>query len=271
MAWQDEVTSMFSGRKDGKLWNDLYRSNPVTFEEHLFQSRRDFTVNYVLSHSTPDSTIIDVGCGAAPVVSRLLANDRDCIGLDYSFDMLRFSRDVLNQSQQHNTALLQADCQALPFPDNHFDIIVCLGVISYIQDYQPALKELYRILKPDGTLIISFRNTYNPVLFDPIIGLKTFVKWLLRKHEDDNSVGRFLKFKAVRSDIEREGFEYLAHTSIGMGPFRWNGKPVFSHRRSIKFDRAIDRFLKSVHLHSSLGKWLSDVSLWIYRKPNNNL
>lgn len=267
MAWQDEVTSMFSGQKDGKLWNDHYRGNPVTFDEHLFQSRRDFTVDYVLTNSSPDATIIDVGCGAAPVVSRLLASQRSCIGVDYSFDMLRFSQDELRKSNRQNTALLQADCQALPFPDDHFDIIICLGVISYIEDYQLALKELYRIIKPGGRLIISFRNKYNPVLLDPVVFLKTFIKWVIGKLKVDNSVGRFLDHKVVVRDIEREGFQYLTHTSIGIGPIRWNGKPVFSSRKSIKLSQSIDRALRIVRLHRILGKWLADVSLWIYQKP----
>ncbi|MFA6547319.1 MAG: methyltransferase domain-containing protein [Candidatus Magasanikbacteria bacterium] len=52
-------------------------------------------------------------------------------------------------------AMMQADITNLPFNDNSFDIIFCSHVLEHIVDDNKALKELFRVLKPDGFAIIQ--------------------------------------------------------------------------------------------------------------------
>lgn len=270
MEWKDKVSTMFSGRNDGKIWNDLYRNAaPVSFDEYIFQTRRDTTIHYILSHADKHSTIIDVGCGAAPVVKELLLKDYNCIGLDYSFDMLKFSKEVLKKSGIERQPVLQADCQALPFSDAQFDYIICLGVISYVEDYRPALRELSRLLKPGGKLIISYRNKYNPILLDPVVCIKTVVKKAIGRYEEDTSVGRFLAFKPVCEDISETGLIYERNIGIGIGPLRFNRKKILPDRWSIIVSQRVSRFINALRLDRQLGRWLADVSLWVYEKPAN--
>ena len=47
------------------------------------------------------------------------------------------------------------DITRLTFSDSSFDVVLCLEVLEHIPDYKAALKELYRVLKPDATLILS--------------------------------------------------------------------------------------------------------------------
>jgi SAM-dependent methyltransferase len=49
----------------------------------------------------------------------------------------------------------KVDIQALPFGDNEFDFISCDHVLEHVQDYMLALKELYRVIKPEGCVEIT--------------------------------------------------------------------------------------------------------------------
>ena len=53
-------------------------------------------------------------------------------------------------------ANLKLNIEDTQLPDNSWDWIICNHVLEHVNDYQKALRELYRILSPNGTLIISF-------------------------------------------------------------------------------------------------------------------
>ena len=56
----------------------------------------------------------------------------------------------------YRRADLKVDMQETGFPDSSWDWIIANHVLEHVNDYQKALRELYRILRPDGHLIISF-------------------------------------------------------------------------------------------------------------------
>ena len=49
-----------------------------------------------------------------------------------------------------------ADLRKLPQPGNHFDIIYCLSVLEHTRGYPEILLELRRVLRPGGTLVVTF-------------------------------------------------------------------------------------------------------------------
>jgi len=63
------------------------------------------------------------------------------------------------------------DIMAIPLPDNHFDCIICYHVLEHIADDRQALKELFRVLKPDGWAIIQSPIDMNreTTLEDPLV------------------------------------------------------------------------------------------------------
>jgi len=50
------------------------------------------------------------------------------------------------------------DCTNLPFKNDEFDMVVFSGVIQYVEDYEKALKEIYRVLRRDGLFLITTIN-----------------------------------------------------------------------------------------------------------------
>src|SRR5260370_25436688 len=55
------------------------------------------------------------------------------------------------------------DMERLPFPDDTFDAVVCLGVIEYLAADDRALREIWRVLRPGGTAVISTPSAISPL------------------------------------------------------------------------------------------------------------
>jgi SAM-dependent methyltransferase len=57
--------------------------------------------------------------------------------------------------------LYQAAAEALPFTDGSFDMVIAVTVLCFIQDHEPVVREMARILKPGGRLLIGELNRYS--------------------------------------------------------------------------------------------------------------
>src|SRR5690625_1846525 len=120
MDWKQAASDRFSLAKDANKWADLYRDSAANIEATMFKQRRDFTVNYVLTNVSPNAQLLDLGCGAGPVLGPLQQAGMNCIGIDYSVDMLRLARSNLGTK---GVPLVQAECEKIPLPDASVDCI----------------------------------------------------------------------------------------------------------------------------------------------------
>lgn len=103
--------------------------------------------------------ILDAGCGSGWYAMQLVERGAQVDGIDASAAMVDYARTRL-QSVERNVSLQVADlAQALPFADHSFDGIVSALVLHYIRDWRPTLKEMRRVLRPDGWLLFS---THHP-------------------------------------------------------------------------------------------------------------
>jgi len=74
------------------------------------------------------------------------------VELDFAEDMLR---ENARKVPDRRVARLCADAQTLPFPDEHFDLVVCFGVLPHLVDLKAALEELLRVLRLSGGLAVG--------------------------------------------------------------------------------------------------------------------
>ncbi len=125
---------------DGFAFDPLQANpNPVVdfsgINIHRHLSRQ--MLSYFPKAGSPDSMMLDLGCGEA--VHKQVAEHAgfEWVGLDYD-------------SQQ---AQILGDAQALPFKDSSFEFILCLTVIQYLRFPFVMIEEARRVLKPGGTLI----------------------------------------------------------------------------------------------------------------------
>ncbi len=118
----------------------------------------------------PGQRLLDVACGTgivARTAADLVAPDGKVVGLDLNEAMLTVARRVRPDIEYH-----QGDATALPFPDGSFDIALCQMALMFFPDRLTALREMARVIKPDGTAAITVPSRLDAqVAFSPFVDL----------------------------------------------------------------------------------------------------
>ncbi|GAA3069355.1 class I SAM-dependent methyltransferase [Streptosporangium carneum] len=102
--------------------------------------------------------ILDVGCGAGPLLESLRDQGAIVTGVDPSVKMLDLARQRLGAG----AALCQASLGGapLPFPDGAFDDAIACLVLHYLEDWKAPLADLRRVLAPGGRLIVAVNHPF---------------------------------------------------------------------------------------------------------------
>ena len=96
---------------------------------------------------------LDVCCGTGDLAFALAAKGAEVTALDFSEAMLRIAQKRLTHHASRIT-FLQGDAQSLPFPDNSFDIVTVGYGLRNLSRWQQGLREMHRVAKPGGRLLI---------------------------------------------------------------------------------------------------------------------
>jgi ubiquinone/menaquinone biosynthesis C-methylase UbiE len=103
--------------------------------------------------------LLDVGCGPAVMTRDLLERGFEVVGIDLSLEMLRHGvRRVAGHPRARRCRLELGDIERLRFPDESFDVVLCMGVLEYLPDYGRAISEIRRVLRIGGVAVVSLPN-----------------------------------------------------------------------------------------------------------------
>jgi demethylmenaquinone methyltransferase/2-methoxy-6-polyprenyl-1,4-benzoquinol methylase len=100
--------------------------------------------------------ILDIATGTGDLAILLSkVNPVKIIGLDLSNGMLEVGRKKIAEKELTDLIeMVQGDSENLPFEDNHFDVITVSFGVRNFENLKKGLSEIYRVLKPTGTLVI---------------------------------------------------------------------------------------------------------------------
>jgi SAM-dependent methyltransferase len=106
------------------------------------------TIWRVLGPTLPKlrGSLLDVGCGEMPFRFALHPDVRYC-GIDVE--------EALAFGMTADSSISAFDGRNIPFPDDHFDNILCTEVIEHAADPVQLAREMYRVLKPGGQLVLT--------------------------------------------------------------------------------------------------------------------
>lgn len=130
-------------------------------EENYYnkQTRDDKHLELLLNllKSKPKDTILDLGTGTGYIAFPLAENNKDVnvIGLDIVTEILEENKKKAIEKGIHNLKFISYDGEKFPFQDESIDIIISRYALHHFPDIQISFAEMYRILKPNGKLIIS--------------------------------------------------------------------------------------------------------------------
>ena len=119
-------------------------------------------------HPTPDQlqalSVLEVGIGRGEWSVGLAAHARKYIGVDYSVKTVDYVRHEIASlaAQANDAAIVQGDVLSLAFEENFFDAAYCIGVLHATPDPERGFRELYRVLKPGGTLNMMLYGRVQP-------------------------------------------------------------------------------------------------------------
>jgi SAM-dependent methyltransferase len=102
--------------------------------------------------------ILDVGCGAGPLLAALRDRGAIVTGAEPSAKMLELARKRLGEGAALHQAGLGGD--PLPFPDDAFDDAIACLVLHYLEDWKAPLADLRRVLVPGGRLIVAVNHPF---------------------------------------------------------------------------------------------------------------
>jgi len=110
-----------------------------------------------LFQNAKGSRTLDIGCGAG-IFTFELAKFADEL---HAFDLSQAMIDKVQQEAKKRNMKVHTkigDISKMPYPDNHFDFIVSVGVMECLNNPDQALKEIRRILKPGGKAAIRWMS-----------------------------------------------------------------------------------------------------------------
>jgi len=101
--------------------------------------------------------VLEVGCGQGADLSQFARAGAHAYGCDLTEKHCRISRDFV-ATMDARACVTQANAVRLPFRDASFDHVYSFGVLLLVPDLDAAIAEIYRVLKPGGTVVTMFYN-----------------------------------------------------------------------------------------------------------------
>ncbi len=171
---------------------------------------------YSLNHN---GSMLDVGCGEGRHIFGVMQEYpmMKCVGLDMDDDSLKKAEEgysYFESISEVGAEFIKGSAYSLPFPDNTFDLIVCSEVLEHLHEYNDAVIEINRVLKPGGKFFASV-----PAFWPEKIC------WYLSKEYQNQPGGHLRIFdqKKLIHEIESRGFLFLSSEKFHSihSPYWW--------------------------------------------------
>jgi ubiquinone/menaquinone biosynthesis C-methylase UbiE len=126
--------------------------NQLTREHRVEETKRQ--TKEVSSYLHAGDSVLEVASGAGYLSIELAKGDRYIVtGMDISKDLVKIAKRNAEESKA-KVNFLQGSVSKMPFGDNEFAFIICVLAFKNFKEPVQALQEMFRVLKPGGTVLI---------------------------------------------------------------------------------------------------------------------
>ena len=191
--------------------------------------------------------VLEVACGRGGFVRALEEAGARVTGCDFSLEALRGARTKLAHTNAGRVScLVQGDIQWLPFANNTFEMVIDCETLEHVPDERSALREMYRVTRPGGKLLLTTPNYVN------MMGAyEVYCKLRHPGHKDDQPFDRRQSFMHILRRIRSAGWSILCTDGTvhqfpvrpGMNPWRWKGLEASPHIRKLLSPLALHYFV----------------------------
>jgi len=242
-------------------WDSLYddSDNGRSFTTCELNERKKIVFDFINGMEPKTiSKVLDLGCGSGRYLAELYAMGFECCGADVSEEMLTMARKNLPPSA--DVKLIHADCCSVPLEDHQLDLIICAGVLEYLSCDMDALREMRRLIRPSGFVILTFPNLYklrnllNPYYYLVRIWTYFFGGMFSRQGSGalpdgaveldygKSTVTRYSLFCAGKR-VAAAGFRIVEVRNCGFGPFSLWKNEMLPAGLSVRISKALEGLL----------------------------
>lgn len=164
--------------KTSPMRTHYHSSNPA--EKWLWQQKKKEIKKIV--ENIPIKNIIDLGCGDCGMLE-LIPKNIDYQGVDISPTQIAYAKKIIKKDGRKNANVLIEDILNLKTKDSSYDCALLCDVIEHVLDPQKLFKEVKKIVKKDGYIILSIPNE---VMWETIRAL--LLRFPLRSPDHINSI-----------------------------------------------------------------------------------
>jgi ubiquinone/menaquinone biosynthesis C-methylase UbiE len=141
--------------------------------------------------------VLEIGCGVGYQIPEIVKRCKNYTGIDFSKKSIELCKTI------KNVRLIVADAHNLPFKKSCFDAVLLIDVLENLHNPEKALREIRRVLKDKGKLVISVPNWYS------VYGLARFIlekigKWKCRQVPP---IDKWFTKSSITSMLLKHGFE----------------------------------------------------------------
>ena len=148
--------------------------------------------------------VCDLGCGLEAAFLNYAA-DRIATGVGLD--------DQLVDGQQGRWKRVRGDLMSpLPFADGEFDHVVMLAVLEHLTEPEKVLREVFRVIAPDGSLIMTWPSS----VVDPILNVLHALRLVSDEMESDEHQKR-IPVEALKQMLRGIGFQRFVHHRFELG------------------------------------------------------
>lgn len=113
-------------------------------------------------------TVLEIGfrqIRAMESFAKLVGDRGSVTGIDTNSEHVAKAQTALGEASSPNIHAVEGSILDLPFPDNAFDVVFCLGVLHEIRDLDRAIREIARVLRQGGRVVIVDCQRFSRIKF----------------------------------------------------------------------------------------------------------
>jgi ubiquinone/menaquinone biosynthesis C-methylase UbiE len=217
-------------------WEQIYADETVY--GRIYQERSRRAIACVDRIGLPlAAAVLEIGCGPGVMTTAMARKGLTVCAIDSLEEMVERTQTVAHLAGVTSRVIAQVGrVDQVPFADARFDLVVLIGVSEWLESLTRPLREIFRVLKPGGHLIISADNNWplhqilDPVFNPALKPLKRRVGQVLRSVGLRRRQPRFHAYSLAGFDRElaNAGFDKITGETVGFGPFTLGTRRVLN-------------------------------------------